>query len=109
MVSVARDNSVHFWNLPDRTLIGELKLPGEAVRACYNRSTDFLAVALQSGEVLVVDCGARAVIRRFADSHAAASSLCFNDQARWLLAADAAKQLRVYDVPNSRAAAGVRA
>lgn len=98
---MACDNTVHFWNLPDRTLISELRLPGAAVRATYNRNTDFLAVGLQSGELLVIDCGARAVIRRFVDSHVPATSLCFNDQARWLLAADAEKALRVYDVPNS--------
>lgn len=101
MVSVAKDNTVHFWNLPDRTLIEEMKLPSAVETATYNRNTDFLAVALHNGEMLVIDCGARSVIRRFKESEGAVRSLCFNDKARWLFVADDRKQLRVYDVPNS--------
>lgn len=106
MVSVSKDQTVHFWDLIERSLLLSLPLPGTPVKACFSRCTGLLAVALQDGSVLVFESSTRRLIRRFADVQGGVTSLVFNESGRWLLVADDQGDVRVYDVPNSRRGAG---
>lgn len=102
MVSVSRDNSIRFWDLDTRLLQHCIELEQPVVRAVYSRNTNLLAVAFQDGVVVLFDCLTYSMIRRFPAAAAGITSICFNDDGRWLLIADEAKQLRVFDIPNSR-------
>ena len=101
MVSVARDNSIRFWDVDTRLLQHCIQLDRAVAKAVYSRNTNLLAVAFQDCSVVLYDCSTYALIRRFPTAAGGVTSICFNDDGRWLFIADEAKQLRVFDIPNS--------
>lgn len=102
MVSVSRDNSVRFWDVDTRLLQHCIELDQPVVKAVYSRNTNLLAIAFQDCSIVLYDCSTYACIRCFPAAAGGVTSLCFNDDGRWLFIADEAKQLRVFDIPNSK-------
>lgn len=103
MVSVSRDQSIRFWDLPNRRLAHVIELPSPAGNAQFCRSANLLAVETAGSEVIVVECASRQIIRRFrGDARAAGTCLAFAEDGRWLLFGDSRGDLRIWSVPESR-------
>lgn len=103
MVSVSRDQSIRFWDLPNRRLAHVIELPSPAGNAQFCRSANLLAVETAGSEVIVVECASRQIIRRFrGDARAAGTCLAFAEDGRWLLFGDSRGDLRIWNVPESR-------
>ena len=60
-----------------------------------------MAIAYQDHSVGIYDCSTYSIIRHFPSTTAMITAICFNDSGRWLFVADDAKQMRVFDIPNS--------
>ena len=102
MVSVSRDQSIRFWDLPNRRLAHVIELPSLAGNAQFCRSANLLAVETAGSEVIVVECASRQIIRRFrGDARAAGTCLAFAEDGRWLLFGDSRGDLRIWNVPES--------
>ena len=71
------------------------------MKAVYNRNTGLLAIALNDHSVVLYDCSTYGLIRRFTPAMGCVTTLCFNEDGRWLFIADDSKQLRIFDIPNS--------
>lgn len=78
-----------------------IPLEQSIIKAVYSRNTGLLAVALQDHTVELFDCSTYSIIRRFPAAPGEITAMCFNDEGRWLFIADEARQLRVFDIPNS--------
>lgn len=99
VVSVSKDQTIHFWDLIERSLIRSISLPSVPVKASFSRSTGLLAVALTDRSVVVYDSQTFNLIRRF-ETASDISALCMNEAGRWLLVADVGGDIRVFDIPN---------
>ena len=98
---MSADQTIHIWDLIERTLLHSITLPALPCRAIISRSTSLIAVATVDRSVRVYDSQTFSLIRRFETDHDI-TAMSMNEAGRWLLVADASGDVRVFDVPNSR-------
>ena len=97
---MSADQTIHIWDLIERTLLHSITLPALPCQAIFFRSTGLIAVATVDRSVRIYDSQTFSLIRRFEITHDI-TAMNMNEAGRWLLVADDSGDVRVFDVPNS--------
>lgn len=106
LVSVGQDAKLILWQFathsPHRK--SPYELPAPAVQLSHLRDSDLAGIALSDFSVLLFDCEALAIVRRFGVGHghtAPISDLGFSPDGRSLFTASLDRTIRVWDVPTN--------
>ena len=66
-----------------------------------HRESGMIAIALESYEVVVLDCDTRTTVRRFKGHRAPVTDMCFSPDSRWLITASMDATIKVWDIPSA--------
>jgi U3 small nucleolar RNA-associated protein 21 len=107
LISVGSDAKLILWNFqtgaPHKK--SPFNLPSPATKMCHIRDSDLAAIALDDFSVVLFDCSALSLVRRFgkglAYHTAAISDLGFSPDGRNLYTASLDGTIRVWDVPTN--------
>uniref|UniRef100_A0A915E894 Small-subunit processome Utp21 domain-containing protein n=1 Tax=Ditylenchus dipsaci TaxID=166011 RepID=A0A915E894_9BILA len=103
LVSGSSDGSIHFWSFNPPKLISRMLVASGVSKFCLDRYNSLLAVALENGELAIVDILCRRVARIFKNAHNGCklTALEFSPDGRWLVSADDRCVLKVWDLATS--------
>jgi U3 small nucleolar RNA-associated protein 21 len=107
LLSVGSDAKLILWNFHTQAPHKKSPyiLPCPAIKMCHVRDSDLAAIALKDHSVVLFDCTALSVVRRFGKGAVrhkqAISDLCFSPDGRSLYTASLDSTIRVWDVPTN--------
>lgn len=106
LISVGADAKLILWNFASHAphKKSPYTLPCPATRMCHVRDSDLAAIALEDYSVVLFDCAALSIVRRFGATggHVGPiSDLGFSPDGRSLFTASLDSSLRVWDVPTN--------
>jgi U3 small nucleolar RNA-associated protein 21 len=105
LISVGSDSKLILWNFATHSPHKKSPyiLPCPATQLCLVRDSDLAAIALEDFSVVLFDCSALSIVRRFGKGSAkhtgAISDLSFSPDGRNLYTASLDSTIRVWDVP----------
>lgn len=107
LISVGADCKLILWNLVDHAphKKSPYLLPSAATKLSHVRESDLAAIALEDFSIILFDCSAQAIVRRFGGGKAChtgpITDLGFNPDGRNLFSSSADGTIRVWDVPTN--------
>ncbi|KAF2398483.1 YVTN repeat-like/Quino protein amine dehydrogenase [Trichodelitschia bisporula] len=102
VVSCGADGKVKFWNFATGKLEHELEWSITSVTGVrYHRPSDLMAFTCADSTIRIIDITTRRVVRELHGSTGLIADFIFSPDGRWLLAADSASVMRVWDLPTS--------
>lgn len=108
LISVGADAKLILWNFQTHAphKKSPYKLPCAATKMCHVRDSDLAAVALEDFSIVLFDCSALSIVRRFGKGSAqhkdTISDICFSPDGRSLYTSSLDKTIRVWDVPTNK-------
>ena len=90
-----------FWDFMSGRLLHEIDWStfANVTMMKYHRASDLLALGCDDSVIRIVDIETHKVIRELHGCRDVINDLCFSNDGRWVLAADATAVIRVWDLP----------
>lgn len=103
LISVGSDAKLTLWNFSTHAPHNKspFMLPSPATKLAHVRDSDLAAIAMEDMSVVLFDCTALSVVRRFAKHNGPISDLDFSPDGRIMYTSSLDGTVRVYDVPTS--------
>jgi U3 small nucleolar RNA-associated protein 21 len=103
VISVGSDSKLTLWNFATHAphTKSPFVLPSPATKLAHVRDSDLAAIAMEDMSVVLFDCTALSVVRRFAKHSGPVSDLDFSPDGRIMYTSSLDGTVRVYDVPTA--------
>jgi WD40 repeat protein len=97
LVSGSSDSSIHFWSFNPPRLLSRMVVGCGVSRFRLDRYNSLLTIALDNGDIALVDVLCRRVARQFKSAHSGCkvTALEFSHDGKWLVSADDKCMLKV--------------
>ena len=102
VVSAGADGTLRVWAFKTRKLTDEIRLDFVPTRMAHHRAGALVALSAATGDLVVLDSIACAVVRRFKGHRDRVTDLAFSSDGRWLLSASMDGTTRVWDVVHAQ-------
>jgi U3 small nucleolar RNA-associated protein 21 len=113
LISVGADAKLILWNFTTQAphVKSPYMLPSPATKLCHVRESDLAAIAMSDYFVVLFDCSAISIVRRFGGASigkgvprhtAAITDLCFSSDGRILYTSSLDSTIRIWDVPTNK-------
>jgi U3 small nucleolar RNA-associated protein 21 len=113
LISVGLDAKLILWNFSTQAphVKSPFRLPSPATKLCHVRESDLAAIAMSDFSIVLFDCSALSIVRRFGASSigsnaprhtAAITDLCFSSDGRILYTSSMDSTIRIWDVPTNK-------
>jgi U3 small nucleolar RNA-associated protein 21 len=102
VLSAGADGALLWWSLSKHKLLQQVALGAPASMLATHRGSGLVAIALDDRRVVVYDLASRRRVRLLAGHSSIVQCISFSPDGRWVVTADMAGDLRVWDMPTGR-------
>uniref|UniRef100_A0A914Y3L1 Small-subunit processome Utp21 domain-containing protein n=1 Tax=Panagrolaimus superbus TaxID=310955 RepID=A0A914Y3L1_9BILA len=103
LITGASDGLIRFWTIKPTKCFMQCQLPAGVLKFKLDRLNSLLAVAAESGALVIVDALSGKIVRKFLKAHAGSfiTALEYSRDGKWIVSADDEGKIKIWDIATS--------